>query len=486
MHVSRLALALAILAPAGPGLIAAIAAQQTDRVEPQTRDELVDFVMRPTQAADEEDVWNPKPAPPPPPLEAPIGPPMAGPTGDEPIGPPLAGPAPQPIEDGKIRAPRPLETDPFAPVGIKLGSFIIRPAIEVGGIFTDNARETPDKESAIGVVFAPEIAVVSEDERYRFEADARAEIISYDKEEFDENTAAARAKYRYDLSSLTSINVDAGYQHFLESFTDPDTPSAAAERPGVNEFDATLGVEQRFGPFSARLSGFANREIHDEVQLAGGGTASLEELNNTEFGGRLRFGYATNATLRPFVEAAVGGRAFDESRDDSGFARDGVWGELRGGLVVERGDKLSGEISLGFHHEDLEDDRLEDLDVLLANAALLWSPQRLSEVRVDLSTEIDPTTTPDVSASVVYAGTLTLSHSFTPRVRGEVGFSVSHEHEIGGDFRELILTGFTGASYAFNRVASIEARYTYQRTDRTAPDENFDEHEVGVRLRLQR
>ena len=222
------------------------------------------------------------------------------------------------------------------------------------------------------------------------------------------------------------------------------------------------------------------------MQLAGGGTASLEELNNTDFGGRLRFGYATSASLRPFVEAAVGSRTFDQSRDDSGFARDSVWGELLGGLVVEHGEKLSGEVSLGFHHEDLEDERLEDLDVLLANAALLWSPRRLSEVRVDLSTEIDPTTTPDVSASVTYAGTLTLSHSFTPRVRGEVGFGVSDEYEIGGDFNELILTGFTGASYAFNRVASIEARYTYQRTDRTAPDDNFDEHEVGVRLRLQR
>jgi hypothetical protein len=71
-------------------------------------------------------------------------------------------------------------------------------------------------------------------------------------------------------------------------------------------------------------------------------------------------------------------------------------------------------------------------------------------------------------------------------VRGEVGLGASHEHEIGGDFREVILTGFTGASYAFNRVASVAARYTYERTDRTSPDENFDEHEVSLRLRLQR
>ena len=51
MHVSRLALALAILAPAGLGLIAAAAAQEADRAQPQTPDALVDFMLRPTQAS---------------------------------------------------------------------------------------------------------------------------------------------------------------------------------------------------------------------------------------------------------------------------------------------------------------------------------------------------------------------------------------------------------------------------------------------------
>jgi hypothetical protein len=89
-----------------------------------------------------------------------------------------------------------------------------------------------------------------------------------------------------------------------------------------------------------------------------------------------------------------------------------------------------------------------------------------------------------VSAQIAYAGTLTLLHSFTPRVRGEVGVGLSHEHEVGGDFRDLTFTAFTGASYAFNRVASIEGRYTYQRTDQT--DDKYDAHTVWVRLRFQR
>ena len=73
-------------------------------------------------------------------------------------------------------------------------------------------------------------------------------MIAYDREEFNEQTAEARAKLRYDLSSATSLEADVGYARFLEGFSDPDTPAAAAERPGVDEFDATLGVEQHDRP----------------------------------------------------------------------------------------------------------------------------------------------------------------------------------------------------------------------------------------------
>ncbi len=488
MHFSRFsAVAIAILAPALVASPTGAVAQDAETAGPKTLDELVDFIIRPTQPIDdEEDIWNWDKEPEPSALESPLGPPLAGPTATDPIGPPLAGPIPEPIDHSRLRPRRAFEREPFAATGIPVGRFVVRPAIEIGGTASDNPGGSTDKVGAVGFIFAPEIAVSSEGERYRFDADARGEIISYDREEFNERTAAARAKLRYDLSTLTSVNLDLGYARFLESFTDPNTPSAAAQRPGVDTFDATLGVERRFGRFSAKLSGFANHALHEDVDLAGGGVASRSELDNTDFGGRLRLGYATSASLRPFAEAAVGRRVFDQAHDDSGFARASVWGELRGGFVIDRGEKLSGEISLGYRHEDLEDSRLEDLNVLLANAAILWSPHRLTELRLDLSTEANPTSTPDVSASIVYAGTLTLSHSFTPRVRGEVGVGLSHEHEVGGDYRDLTFTGFAGATYAFNRVASVEARYTYQRTHQSGPDEDYDSHEVGVRFRVQR
>ena len=225
-------------------------------------------------------------------------------------------------------------------------------------------------------------------------------MIFYDHEEFDEQTADARAKLRYDLTSATSLDIEAGYARFLEGFSDPDTPDAAAERPAVDEFDATLGVEQRFGRLSARLSGFVDRAIHEEVPLVG----RRRRLARGARQHRIRRRGSASATRRARAFGRSprwrsGGAISTTTLDDSGFARASIWGELRGGLVIDRGEKLSGEVSLGYRREDLEDERLEDLNVLLANAAILWSPRRLTEVRLDLSTDVAPTSTPDASAA---------------------------------------------------------------------------------------
>ncbi len=489
--LARRALTIALIVAAPFAAAGGAAAQGADDAtgEPQTLDELIDFVIRPSQDAgdgqSDEDIWNwdkEEPSL----IDNPVGPPLAGPTDDDPLGPPLAGPVPEPRPVRERRIPRASEDDPFAQRGIRLGSFIIRPSIEVGVTATDNAGGSVDKTPAVGYVVAPEVTVRSESERYEFEAGVGGESTTYDHSEFDGLTAEARAKLRYDLTSRSSIFTEAAYSHFLEGFSDPDTPGGAAERPAVDSLEASLGYEQRFGRFSARVTGFAERSVYEEVPLVGGGTASRKQLNNTDFGVRVRTGYATSASLRPFVEAAVGARIFDQSADDNGFQRSGVWGSLRGGLVIDRGDKLSGEASIGYRHDDVEDPSLEDVNVFLVDASILWSPRRLTEVRLDLSTSIDPTLEPNTSAAVLYSGTLTFARNLTPRIRAETGIGLSYESRVGDNWRDVTFTGFAGASYAFSRTASIEARYVYEHTDRNVTDGTYDSHEVGVRLRLQR
>jgi hypothetical protein len=254
----------------------------------------------------------------------------------------------------------------------------------------------------------------------------------------------------------------------------------------VRVLDATLGVEQRFGRLSVRPSAFVDRSTHEDVPLAGGGVASRRELDNTQYGGRLRTGVLLGAGVTPFAEVAAGVRDYDREVDDSGFQRSSVWGEFRGGLVIDRGEKLSGEVSLGYRREELEDPTLPEIDAILANASILWSPTRLTEVQVDLTTDVSTTSAPDESGSVVYSSLVTLSRRITPRVRLAAGGGVDYEYSVGGDWEDVTFTGFAEASYAFNRTASVRARYAFEALDSSEAGGDYQAHVVSVRLRLQR
>lgn len=464
-----------------------VCAQELDREDPLSPE--VDFILRPSQDPESgsDEFWQQQLEPDVPPrIDAPIGPPLAGPTGGEPIGPALAGPVPAPPEEQPPPVRAEEEADPFAPTGLRLGTFVIRPSIEVGVTATDNAGGGPAGEGAVGWVVEPEVIIRSEDERHELEAILRGEAIFYNEEEFNDREAEARLRGRYDLTSRTSLETELAYTSSLESFTDPDTPEAAAKRPGVETFDAALGITQRFGRLSVGARGFVEREVHEDVTLVGGGSAARDELDNTEYGLRLRTAYLISAALTPFADAAIGRRDFDREVDSSGLERSSVWGELRGGLAVDLGSRLRGEVAIGYRREDLEDNALDDIDAFIADAAIVWSPRRLTELRLDLSTETRPTTLPGASAAILYAGTLTLAQRISPRWRAEIGAGIDHERFVGAERQDTIYAAFAGLSYAFNRTVSLKASYSYERTESDDPGGNADANVVGVRVRIQR
>lgn len=466
----------------------------------------VNFVLRPTEAQsgdildvfpadpDDEDAAEQRPAAAPPLAgptgEEPIGAPLAGPTGEEPIGSPLAGPASPaaPAAPGlPSRSPRRgSEADPFAATGVELGSFVIRPAIEIGVNATDNPAGDSEGETAIGFLVAPEIVIRSEDSDHEIEAAFRGEGIFYQKDEFDEREGEARVRGRYDLTGSTSLEGEAVYSYSLDSFDDPDTPDAAAERPAVESVEAEFGGTQRFGPLAIGATGAVDRTVNEDVALAGGRIASRRELDNTEYEARVRASYEASGAMTPYAEVEAGRRNYDQEVDDNGFERASIWGELRGGLIVDLGSKLDGEVVVGYRHEDIEDERLDDIDAVVAAASVMWSPRRLTEIRVALSTDVRPTSVSDASGSLIYSATITALRRVSARLGLEAGLGFDRERFIGIDRSEDTFSGFAGVSYALNRSASLEARYVHERSDGTEPDDDSKANTVTLRIRLQR
>jgi hypothetical protein len=81
---------------------------------------------------------------------------------------------------------------------------------------------------------------------------------------------------------------------------------------------------------------------------------------------------------------------------------------------------------------------------------------------------------------------VTAARRLNSRFRVETGAGIEREHFQGLDRDDVTYIGFAGLTYAFNRTASVSARYVFEQTESDDPDADTTENTVGIRLRIQR
>jgi hypothetical protein len=382
--------------------------------------------------------------------------------------------------------PRDDEADPFAAPGIRLGSFVLRPTLDIGVTASDNIHLSRPKQRATGLVVAPDIDLRSDWDRHEVAFELRGSALFYEDDSLDDLEGEARLAGRYDISRDTALDASIGLFLGTESFADPDLPAGAAERPSFRGLEAELGASHRFGRLGLRLSGRAERIEYEDVALVGGGTAGLDDRNSTATGLRLRAGYQMSPALEPYVELAAGRVEYERTVDTAGFRRSGDWRELTGGLVFDLGPKLSGEVAAGYRSERLDDPRLEDLDGLVASAAILWSPRRLTNVRLQLATETSGSTIPAVAGSLTHSALVAVDRRIRDDLALQAGVFFSRESFVGLERTDDTLGGYAELAYHLSRYASLVGRYEYERLDSSALSDPVAENVVSLRVRLRR
>jgi hypothetical protein len=399
----------------------------------------------------------------------------------------MAGPV-APAEPPARRPPMPRddEVDAFAAPGIGLGSFVLRPAIEIGVTASDNIHLSRPKRKAVGWLVAPDVDLRSDWQRHEVAFELRGTAIFYDDDSLDELDGLARLSGRYDVSARTSLDVAVGAFRGTDDFTDPDLPAGAADRPAFRGLEAALGASHRMGRVGLRAGVQAVRTEYEDMALIGGGTAALGDRDNTATSLRLRGSYRVSPALEPFVEAAAGRTAYDRTHDAAGFRRSSEWHELVGGLVLDFGPKLSGEIAAGYRRETFDDPRLEELDGLVASAAVLWSPRRLTKVRLELATDASGSTLSGVAGSLTHSALVAVEQRLRRDLALEAGLYFARETFAGIDRTDDIFGGYGELTYDLNRNVALVGRYRHERLVTDDPCDCAAENVVSLRVRLKR
>lgn len=361
---------------------------------------------------------------------------------------------------------RPPEPREALTPGIRVGTMILRPSISES-LATERTRTSGVTDTRSYLETGLKGSLTSDWSRHSLIVNGQGR---WQKNlEGDEPTkpfAGIDGDLRLDISRDTTGHITAGYDFSREDTDDPNAIAGAKQQSGVNRFLGGLSLEHDFGILRGTVGVDAERWRYGDAKLSDGTIVSLKDRDRDSATLRGRIGYELSPVLIPFVEASYGRVEYDRATDIAGYARSGDLYGAKGGITADFGEKLRGEIGLGYKVETFDDGRLADLEGFSADGSLAWSPQRGTDVDLRLSTTLEPSTTAGENGYVAYALSSALAHQIDSRWLARLTASSTwNRYDTNVNDSVTYVTG-AGVTYGINRYVDLTADLGYEVTDR--------------------
>ena len=400
-------------------------------------------------------------------LERPVNTAVAAPGPDDIVHQGLAPPAPP-------RRPRPSVTDPYAPLGLRVGTLLVNPSLDVQTGYDSNPeRRSGAKKGSTFARTEAGLTARSDWSNHELSADIRGGYSRYfARPEANRPDGTGRIGLRLDATRDTAFDFE------LRGRLDSQTPGSAnltgrAEgRPLTYQYGGSAGMTQRFNRLALSARASIDRSTFDDASLGNGQSLSQKDRNVTQYGLRLRTGYEVTPGIIPFAEALLDTRRYDLRTDTSGFQRDSNGLQVRGGTSFEITRTLTGEVAAGYGLRRYEDQRLRDIRGPVVEGALAWSASPLTTVRLRGVTEFEETTQAGSSGSVTRRISAELSHAFLRNLVFNAGASFGRADFNGITRKDDTLRANLGMDYSVTRNLVLRGSYTHERTTSTAPGNN--------------
>lgn len=368
------------------------------------------------------------------------------------------------------------------PTGIRVGTMILRPSLTQGLLYEKN-KAGNQSDSTLYSSTQLKGTLTSDWSRHELSVSTQGTWENVLSGNGDEGSGAdIGADLRLDLSDLTIARLSGAYSFSRE---DPDNDEAiedATTQYGIHRFDAGASVERDFGLLRGAVGVRGVRWMHTDATLANGDhlSQSFRDRNLGEVS--LRIGYELSPALIPFVEASAGRLQYDQEVDPSGYERSANIYTGKVGIAADFQEKLRGEIGIGYTTQQFDDNRLDDLNAVVFAGNVSWSPRYGTDVRLDLSTSLDPSSVAGTSGAVVYETKVTVTQQLRDRlVASLTGATAWTKYPDLDNSDRTSYRADLGLSYEINRYLALVAGLGYEYTAREgAIDDDTLRATVGI------
>jgi len=370
------------------------------------------------------------------------------------------------------------------PLGIRSGSFLIFPKIEVGTSYDDNVFATEnDKKGDFLFQALPSVDVRSDFSRHQLRFSAGADVARY-VDQTSENYIDyfVTGGGRYDITGDSSLLADLAYRKLHEDRGDPDSTNLASEPIDFTRTNAELAYQQRFNRVVGRVGIGAENENYDDVKTITGTTLNEDNRDYWAYSATGQVGYDLYPGYQPFVRFTYTRTEYQEGivKPNSDTYEAVV------GTTLDLTNLLTGEVFVGYLTRKYDERVFEDFSGPAFGMKLDYAITQLTSLNGTITRGLE-----EGGSSVI------------PTPRDRTTFQIGVDHEL---LRNVILSARAqyekddyqntnqqddfyliqaGATYNLNRNFYLRGTYTYSTRDSNLPGDDYERNLVLLRIGAQ-
>lgn len=378
--------------------------------------------------------------------------------------------------------------EPYDPVGIRMGTFIVYPEIETAGAaFSNQFHSSANVRPDTALELRPAIRAVSNWRVHALEFNAHG-LASFHNQFPDEDDRAytLEAKGRLDITRRTNIETSLSRDITQESRGSVNAATSGGDRTEIATERAGVTLNHRFNRLAVQLRGAIAERDYAPTTDAAGGFVSNDERDVTQRETALRATWSFKPELAAFAEIGLDDRTYGAASRSDGMRRDSTGERYRTGMAFgNTGRVLRGEVSVGAASQRFDDGRLPSINGVIVDANLGWRLSGLTSLLFSARSDIGESTVAGSGGSITRSAGVEVRHAFRRHLLGTAGLRLTRSDFEGVDLVEQDVTATAGLEYYASREVTLFTRYSHIdfETTNVAGNYNADEVRIGVRVR---
>jgi hypothetical protein len=383
--------------------------------------------------------------------------------------------------DAPLRRPLPPNTDPYEPTGLRVGSFLLRPSLEVGYGSDSNPNRTQNGPSSNFTQVLGDVQIKSEWTRHELGATLRGSYNAYaSQSEVNRPTADTKVFGRYDMTRDLRFEGEGRFLLGTDNPGSPNLQAGLAKLPIYTTLGATAGVAQRFNRLDLAVKGSFDRSTYQNSELTDGTSVSNADRNYNQYRIQGRVSYEFNPGFKPFVEIDADKRIHDNpwsNRDSDGLTP-------KAGITFELLRYLTGEVAAGYTSREYKSPTLEPIQGFVLDASLIWVASGLTTVTLTANSRVDESAQVGVSGALKRDVGLSVDHAFRRWLIGTVKVGYGQDDYVGLDRLDKRTSLGAIVTYKFSRDFWLkgEVRQEWMRSNVTSADYDATIFLIGMKL----